>query len=652
MNRFLLALFSVLVLGGVAHAQPPGTINQYNTICDWRSPKNCVAVNSSGAVSVTGSISASSSEHSTAAAPTYVEGSDNPLSGDLSGHLRTIANQGLPGSIDAGWPVSDSQALDASGTLTGSAQSVTASNTDGFAQVTVTINGTYGGISGIFEQSEDAAVTWYPAKCTQTDTPFSTGNSFTTLTNTSRLWHCPTNGSDAFRVRSTAYSSGTANIRISISAFPIADAMTDIISPGQSIGIDQTTPGTTNGVQTLTGSTTAVTGTVTIAGATTAADGTALTNNLKTFSTSGFYNGTTIDLGRSGDVNNQAAVTGVQDILPVARYNATLPTLTDTRYNALQVGLRGSLHMELWGSDSTTAIGNFTAGADASTNTKSGLFVYNYPFLFNGTTWDRAPGTTNGAYGIIRDAAGNARGVNVNASNQLSVSIDGSSATNLSTNIAQMNGVTVTMGNGVSGTGVQRVTLASDSTGNIATIGTSVTPGTAATNLGKAEDAASASGDVGVGALAIQQSTPADTAADGDYSYLQMKNGALYVATVPTTANGLSNYVVEPAASDNHATIKAGAGQVYSIAVFNNSATINYIRLYNATTAFNGCNSATNLVWEGNIPASASGAGFIYDVSQGISFSTGISICVTGGYGQTNTTSATATAMSVNVSYK
>lgn len=38
-------------------------------------------------------------------------------------------------------------------------------------------------------------------------------------------------------------------------------------------------------------------------------------------------------------------------------------------------------------------------------------------------------------------------------------------AANQSVNVAQINGVTTTMGNGVSGTGVQRVTIASDSTG-------------------------------------------------------------------------------------------------------------------------------------------------------------------------------------------
>lgn len=41
---------------------------------------------------------------------------------------------------------------------------------------------------------------------------------------------------------------------------------------------------------------------------------------------------------------------------------------------------------------------------------------------------------------------------------------------NQSVNVSQINGVTTTMGNGVSGTGVQRVTIASDSTGQINTV--------------------------------------------------------------------------------------------------------------------------------------------------------------------------------------
>lgn len=123
------------------------------------------------------------------------------------------------------------------------------------------------------------------------------------------------------------------------------------------------------------------------------------------------------------------------------------------------------------------------------------------------------------------------------------------------------------------------------------------------------------------------------------------------VGLLPSTSGGLTNYVLEPAASDNHANIKNGAGQVYGIHVFNNSATINYGRLYNAGTGFNGCGSATNLLYEFHIPANTSDAGFVVPIPQGLAFSAGISVCVTGGYGQTNTTSATASAMSLNILY-
>lgn len=91
-------------------------------------------------------------------------------------------------------------------------------------------------------------------------------------------------------------------------------------------------------------------------------------------------------------------------------------------------------------------------------------------------------------------------------------------AANQSVNTAQMNGVAVTMGNGASSTGVQRVSIASDSTGNIATIGTSVTPGVAATNLGKAEDAAHVTGDTGVAVWAVRTDTAAaSSGTTGDY---------------------------------------------------------------------------------------------------------------------------------------
>src|SRR3990167_6499401 len=53
------------------------------------------------------------------------------------------------------------------------------------------------------------------------------------------------------------------------------------------------------------------------------------------------------------------------------------------------------------------------------------------------------------------------------------------------------------------------------------TIGT-ISPGSGATNLGKLEDAASASGDLGVSALVVYNTTPAQSAGTvGDYSWMQ-----------------------------------------------------------------------------------------------------------------------------------
>lgn len=120
----------------------------------------------------------------------------------------------------------------------------------------------------------------------------------------------------------------------------------------------------------------------------------------------------------------------------------------------------------------------------------------------------------------------------------------------------------------------------------------------------------------------------------------------------PVTSGGLSVFFLQPTASDNHAVIKNGAGQIYHIKATNNSATINYLRLYNAGTGFNGCNSATNLVDQWAIPSSTAGAGFVEDIALGEAFATGISICVTSGYATNDTTSATASAMSVSIGYK
>jgi hypothetical protein len=124
---------------------------------------------------------------------------------------------------------------------------------------------------------------------------------------------------------------------------------------------------------------------------------------------------------------------------------------------------------------------------------------------------------------------------------------------------------------------------------------------------------------------------------------------AWLVQPVAGATGGASSSFLQPAASDNHATIKAGAGTLYGVIMTNNSVTWNYLRYYDATTAFNGCNSATGLITQIGIPPSGGGSPFI---PVGAAFATGLSICVTSGYATNDTTNATASAMSITTLYK
>jgi hypothetical protein len=57
------------------------------------------------------------------------------------------------------------------------------------------------------------------------------------------------------------------------------------------------------------------------------------------------YNGTTFDRLRTGTQSNVAASTGLQACLLVGQYNATQPTVTDTRFNNLQLDVKGRLRV-------------------------------------------------------------------------------------------------------------------------------------------------------------------------------------------------------------------------------------------------------------------------------------------------------------------
>lgn len=155
---------------------------------------------------------------------------------------------------------------DATGTFTNATQttSVTQIGLDGYGTAMVSINGTYNTATGVFELSDDGGTTWYSVQGSRINScTVETG--YTGLTNINQVWTVAISGADQIRVRSTAVSSGTVNVRISVSSAvpPSSTAVCGSLLPGYPSG---TTALSGNG----TGTTGAVVGTLTATATTTA----------------------------------------------------------------------------------------------------------------------------------------------------------------------------------------------------------------------------------------------------------------------------------------------------------------------------------------------------------------------------------------------
>jgi hypothetical protein len=98
------------------------------------------------------------------------------------------------------------------GTIT-SSTGVVSANVVGYPTVNFTIHGTYAGVNVTFEASDDNT-NWYPIQCARSD---STANELTSgvlTANTLRAWSANIIGFSYFRVRATAWTSGTATINL------------------------------------------------------------------------------------------------------------------------------------------------------------------------------------------------------------------------------------------------------------------------------------------------------------------------------------------------------------------------------------------------------------------------------------------------------
>ncbi len=223
-------------------------------------------------------------------------------------------------------------------------------------------------------------------------------------------------------------------------------------------------------------------------------------------------------------------------------------------------------------------------------------------------------------------------------------------------------GNAIAVGNGVAGTGVQRMSIASDCSwqpvlgAGTAAIG-KLTANSSGVLIGQVEIAASqtiilAAGSAAIGKLAanssgvlIGQVELAASQTLANVTTVGTITNTVPAKLVPQTSGGNSVSSAVSAASQNPTVVKASAGQVYGIFITNNGTSPRYFKLYNQTGS---PTSSDTPVWRGMVPA---GGGIAPRFIHGLAMGTGIAYRVTGGIADNDATNIAANECLINVEY-
>jgi hypothetical protein len=203
------------------------------------------------------------------------------------------------------------------------------------------------------------------------------------------------------------------------------------------------------------------------------------------------------------------------------------------------------------------------------------------------------------------DSSNNAHVGLWNGANQQAVNSGGNAAVN----VAQINGTTTLTGNGTTGAGSQRVTIASDNT---------------AFSVNAVES----------GTWTVQPGNTPNTS-------------AWLVQPVAGTSGGSTPYHLISAASNNATSLKASAGLVYGYSLSNTNVAARYFKLYNKASA--PAPATDTVVWTEQIPANGT---IIAAFPEGMNFTTGIAFAAVANMSDTDNTSIGAGDLSIDIRYK
>lgn len=317
-----------------------------------------------------------------------------------------------------------------------------------------------------------------------------------------------------------------------------------------------------------------------------------------------------------------------------------------------------------------------------------------FAMVFDGATWDRAPGTsadgllvnlgTNNDVTVSGTVTANAGTGTFTVANggTFAVQVDNSPVLGAgSNNIGDVDVLTVPAPLNVTGTGTEasalRVTIATDSTGVLSiddnagslTVDNGGTFAVQASQAGTWTLGANSGVDVGDvtinnagggSAVNIQDGGNAITVDNGGTFAVQAAQSGTWtvqpgntanttpwlVSQTPATSGGLSTWHLVSAASTNATVIKGSAGQVYGWYLYNSNASSRKVAFHNtASTPTAGASVFFSLVLPPN-----SGANVAFP--SGIAFSTGIAVTMVTGNADTDATAVASGDIIANIFYK
>jgi hypothetical protein len=168
----------------------------------------------------------------------------------------------------------------------------------------------------------------------------------------------------------------------------------------------------------------------------------------------------------------------------------------------------------------------------------------------------------------------------------------------------------------------------------------------------KTDDAAFTPGTTKVQMAGFQaDESSTDSVDEGDAGAARMTLDRKQIVTPQAHTNGgATPYKLVSAGSTNATSLKASAGQIYSIDCFNINAAVRYLKLYNKASAPTVGTDTPVHVYA--IPGATTGGGFTKSIPVGMEFTTGIAFALTTGITDADTGAVAASEILVNIDYK